>query len=229
MKKQTIQHIHAVWLGTKISPLALCCLDDWNKQGYAYTLWTESDKVIAKWINECDFAKKCYSRGLFAFVTDYLRLKILSAEGGLYLDTDVTIRKNPFELFQDSEFCAGHENEKQIGNAIIYARPESKILEELILFYEHGIMSSPLYMGPEIITNILSITEHNHKIFDREFFYGYSGDGKQLKENADSYLVHWYQHSWKRNNGLAFIKSKHKNIFWLFYEHQKEFFRFRKV
>lgn len=228
MNKQTIKHIHAIWLGDKISPLALCCLDDWDKQGYAYTLWTEKNPKITEWINECRFARECYSRGLFAFVTDYLRLKVLSEEGGLYLDTDVTIHQDPFYLFDNCEFCVGQENEKQIGNAIIYARAESKILSELILFYEEMIMQSPLYMGPEIVTKQIITTQHSHRILEQSFFYGYSGDGKSFKRNADCHLIHWYQHTWKRNRGLAFIKSKHKNIFWFMYEYQKELFRLRK-
>ena len=87
----TNKTIHAIWLGNRLPPLAHVCIDDWRKQGYDYKLWLDTDPQIKRWIQECTFARECYQRGLLAFVTDYLRLKILTQEGGLYLDTDVTI------------------------------------------------------------------------------------------------------------------------------------------
>lgn len=119
---KSIETIHAIWLGDCLPPLAHVCIDDWKKQGYKYRLWLETDSKIKLWIDGCEFAKKCYDKGLYAFVTDYLRLKILAEEGGLYLDTDVTIDRNPFPLFKSYDFCVGSESEGQVGTAIIYAK-----------------------------------------------------------------------------------------------------------
>lgn len=91
--------IHAIWLGGCLPSITHICIDDWSKQGYQYKLWTDADPKIKDWIAHCKFAKKCYDKGLYAFVTDCLRLKILAEEGGLYLDVDVTINNDPFPLF----------------------------------------------------------------------------------------------------------------------------------
>ncbi|MGZ7250258.1 glycosyltransferase, partial [Streptococcus pyogenes] len=106
-----------------MSPFSLACIDDWRKQGYDVNVWTEKDSQIISWINNCEFAKACFDRKLYAFVTDYLRLKVLAEYGGLYLDTDVTIRRDPFSLFNQCEFGVGYEDSQNIGTAVIYALP----------------------------------------------------------------------------------------------------------
>jgi mannosyltransferase OCH1-like enzyme len=225
------QKIHAIWLGKNLPPFAQVCLDDWRKQGYHYKLWSDNDPKIQAWINTCLFAKKCYEKGLFAFVTDYLRLKILAEDGGLYLDTDVTINNNPFPLFQDVDFCVGYEDGNRLGTAIIYARKKSKILTSLITFYEERIMDSPLYMGPEIMTKFT--TEQNTNVSDRiflapqHFFYSYQGEPMEFSPPEERYTTHWFQHSWKHSAGLVFLKAKNKGIAGCLYEWQKEFFRLR--
>ncbi|ELR64276.1 Putative mannosyltransferase involved in polysaccharide biosynthesis [Photobacterium marinum] len=223
--------IHAVWLGGKLNSFSSACIDDWDKQGYTYKLWKDSDPFVVKLINECEFARECYERKLYAFVTDYLRLKILSLEGGLYLDTDVTINKDPFPLFENVQFAAGWENERNLCNAVIYATTESKILSKLIYFYEHEIMRSPLYMGPEILTTKLVEQDFQHveacTLFEQAYFYAYDGTTVQENNEIERYLTHWYQHSWKDSKGMSFIKSKHQGFFGKLYTYQKSFFRLR--
>lgn len=224
-----IDKIHAVWLGKKMPPLAHACLDDWTKMGFQYKLWGESDDKIMAWIESCTFAKACYERGLYSFVSDYLRLKILQDEGGLYLDTDVTIRRDPFPLFSEKKFVIGYENEEYLGTAAIYAEKDSAILAELIRFYEGGIWQSPLYIGPKIATDLIL----RGKLFEKEscellsasFFYPYQQESLNFQCPEESYLVHWFQHSWKRSPDMTFLKSKHLGIFGKIYVWQKYFFR----
>lgn len=223
--------IHAIWLGEKLPLLAHVCIDDWRKQGYDYKLWLDSDPQIKAWINSCTFARKCYEKGLFAFVTDYLRLKILSAEGGLYLDTDVTMNTDPFPLFQNIDFCVGYEEGERLGTAAIYARRNSEVLAALVRFYEEDIMTSPLYMGPEIMTWF--VAEQSPHVSDRiflapqHFFYSYQGEPIHFSPPQERYVTHWFQHSWKHTKHLVFLKAKGKGLAGYLYEWQKEFFRFR--
>lgn len=224
-----IEKIHAIWLGKKMNAMSFACIDDWQKQGYDHKLWTEGDEEITNWIEECTFAKECYKRGLYAFVSDYLRLKILQKEGGLYLDTDVTIQKNPFELFNELEFSVGYENENDLGTAVIYSTPDSKILNCLINFYENEIYSSPLFMGPGIMTEFLikrqlSDLEAN-ELFPINYFYGYQGEKLTFEKPQNSYLIHWFQHSWKNDKKATYLKSKHMNAWGKFYTWQKYLLR----
>lgn len=224
-----IKTIHAIWLGSNLPPLAHVCIDDWRKQGYHYKLWLDSDSKIKEWINGCEFSRKCYAKGLYAFVTDYLRLKILAEEGGLYLDTDVTINRDPFELLQQFDFGVGYEDGNKIGTAIIYAREKSPTLARLINFYEREIMSSELYMGPDVMTYLINKEPDgvNVGVLEKHFFYDYSGESLHYFPHPERVLTHWFQHSWKRSRGLIFLKSKSKGLLGKLYEYQKDIFRCR--
>lgn len=221
--------IHTVWLGNRMPPLVHACIDDWDKQGFSYRVWSEADTQVMAWIEQCRFANTCYEKGLYAFVSDYLRLKILQDQGGLYLDTDVTIRRDPFPLFDGYQFSVGYENENFLGTAMIYSEKESKILAEWIAFYEGEIWSSPLYIGPQILTSLL-IDRHLHqeegsKLYPVDYFYNYQGESFNFKPPENSYLAHWFQNSWGSSKALVFVKSKHLNVFGKFYVWQKYFFR----
>jgi len=221
--------IHAIWLGGSMNAMTFACIDDWDKQGYQYKLWTELDPEIMQWIEGCRFAKECYQRGLYAFVTDYLRLKVLKQDGGLYLDTDVTIQKDFSSLFEDIQFSVGYESINELGTAIIYAKNSSKILDRLIRFYEEDIYDSPLFMGPSIMTHFV-ISENiqaqeNCKLYPLEYFYNYQGESKSFVKSSNSYLIHWFQHSWKNPQKTQYLRSKHMGLLGKLYVWQKYFFR----
>ncbi|WP_415893139.1 glycosyltransferase family 32 protein [Neptuniibacter sp. PT8_73] len=218
--------IHAIWLGKTMPPLSHACVNDWKKQGYEVKLWTDASEQVIEWINECEFAKECYKRGLFAFVSDYLRIRILHDFGGLYLDTDVTIVRDPFELFEDCHFCVGLENDSLVGTASIFATKSHKILSHLLHFYQKEIMSSPLYMGPDIMTAVLEPLKEapEVKVLDPDYFFSYQGENIEFTHPKNAHLIHWYQHTWKSHN-IPFLKSKHKGLLGKIYEYQKPFFR----
>lgn len=220
-----VKKIHAIWLGERMPPLAHACIDDWAKQGYNFKVWTDRDEIIREWIHSCAFAKACYERKLFAFVSDYLRLKVLQLEGGLYLDTDVTIRKDPFDLFNGVSFSAGYETEKYIGTASLYAEKSSLILQRVIEFYERDVWTSPLYIGPQILTHLL-VDEgcsglEACELYPIDYFYCYQQEPLVFDVSENSHLIHWFQHSWKQSSGLIFLKTKHLGFWKSIYVWQK--------
>ncbi|WP_217540398.1 glycosyltransferase family 32 protein [Vibrio metschnikovii] len=224
--------IHAIWLGKKMTPLSFACVDDWHKQGYTVRVWTEQDEQIIHWIECCEFAQACFRRGLYAFVTDYLRLKVLQAYGGLYLDTDVTIQKDPFYLFNNCKFSVGYEDNNHLGTAIIYSDSNSIILQALIDFYEIEILSSSLYMGPGIMTEIVIKRHWQEKekvcLYSPDYFYAYQGEALSFHKPENSHLIHWFQHSWKNPRKEVYLKSKHLSLMGRFYVWQKSLFRFKR-
>jgi len=221
--------VHAVWIGGQLPLLGFVCIDDWRKQGFDFKLWTDSDPQIQEWIKNCRFAEECYKKKLYAFVTDYLRLKILQEFGGLYLDTDVTIQNDPGPLFKNIDFSVGYETDEYVGNAIIFAKKNSKIIARLIDFYENDIWSSSLYMGPQILTHILIEEQfksvENCKIYPYGYFYNFSRENKSFETSEKTYFTHWFQHSWKKSDKLIFLKSKHLGLLGKIYVWQKYFFR----
>lgn len=96
--------IHYCWFsGEKKPALIQCCIDSWSKVMPDYTIkcWDgnsfEFDSV--PFVRDAMAAKK------YAFAADYVRLYALFSEGGIYLDSDVLVRK-PFDCFlADLLFC----------------------------------------------------------------------------------------------------------------------------
>lgn len=82
--------IHYCWFGNNPIPKNLqLCINSWSKYcpDYKIIRWDESNTDL----NSCNFIKQAYSLKKWAFVSDYIRLKIIYEYGGIYLDTDVEL------------------------------------------------------------------------------------------------------------------------------------------
>lgn len=87
-------------------PVITKCINSWQiaMPEYEYCLWNESNFDL----NAVDFVRDAVRMHKWAFVADYVRLYALFNEGGVYLDTDVLLRK-PLNQFLQYRFFSGHE------------------------------------------------------------------------------------------------------------------------
>lgn len=95
--------IHYCWFGRGDMPkLAEKCLKSWKKfcPDYEIVCWNEDNFDI----NENRYAREAYDAKKWAFVSDYVRLKVLYENGGIYLDTDVELIKPLDKLIEDGGF-----------------------------------------------------------------------------------------------------------------------------
>lgn len=84
--------IHYCWFGKgKLPALAEKCIKSWKKYCPQYQIVCHNEDNFD--ISENQYAKEAYEAGKWAFVSDYVRLKVLYEEGGIYLDTDVELLK----------------------------------------------------------------------------------------------------------------------------------------
>lgn len=195
------------------------CLYGWKKKGFEVRIWTEEDLEVKGWIQECEFARKCYDLKLYAFTCDYVRLKILDKFGGLYIDSDISMVKDPSPLFSGLNFSAAYESELVVCNAVIFSN-NSTLIKEMIEFYENEIMSSDEYMGPSILTRFINSDRSGNKlkIYSKEYFYSFE---------SSSHLIHWEKGSWVKSRHLWWLKSKNKSIFHKIYQYQKYLFKLK--
>ena len=104
--------IHYCWFGRGEMPqLAKDCIASWHKYmpDWKYKLWNEDNFDV----NSTPYTKEAYEAGKFAFVSDYVRLKALCEEGGLYLDVDFEVYKSFDDLMVNKAF-AGFEGSKHL-------------------------------------------------------------------------------------------------------------------
>ena len=130
--------IHYCWFGGKEKPESVKrYINTWNcLEGYEIFEWNEKNFDI--YSNK--FIKFAYENKKWAFVSDYVRLKVLEEYGGIYFDTDVEVKKN-FNSLLDNDMFLGFIYDSSIGTAIIGSKPGHKILSDLIELYETSSFS----------------------------------------------------------------------------------------
>ena len=112
--------IHYCWFGTDPIPYSLQkCMQSWKKvlPDYKWRLWSAKDFDM----NLIPWTEEAFSQRAMAFVTDYVRLYALYHEGGIYMDTDVLVKKSFDPFLQYSCFTAIEYHPEMIE-----ADPEAK-------------------------------------------------------------------------------------------------------
>lgn len=216
--------IHYCWFGGGEKPkLTLKCIDSWKKilPDYEIKEWNESNFDI----NCCQFIKEAYQDKNYAFVSDYVRARVLYLHGGIYFDTDVEALKS-FDRFLGDSFFVGFEEKGFVGTCVMGAQAGALILEEYISYYENA-----KYFNDDgtkyTDTNVVLLTrlleekglERNDceqtldgyiKIYPRTFFSPYDYINGISYITDDSYSIHHFALSWlpKRTRIKSDIKRK---------------------
>src|SRR5690606_23315459 len=122
--------IHYCWFGNKKKPpLVVDCISSWKLYLPEFDIieWNEKNTDLNH-----PFLKKTFKLKKWAFVSDFVRLKVLYEFGGIYLDTDMLILK-PLDVFLKDNCFFGAEDDKYINAAIIGASKEHPFIKECLL------------------------------------------------------------------------------------------------
>ena len=123
--------IHYCWFGRgKMPALSEKCIASWKKYcpDYEIVCWTEDNFDIA----QNRYAKEAYDAKKWAFVSDYVRLKVIFDEGGIYLDTDVELLKPLDDLISESGFM-GFDDNGLVSTGLSFAAEKGDPLVEALL------------------------------------------------------------------------------------------------
>lgn len=128
--------IHYCWFGGNSKPkLARKCLKSWKRhcRGYKIIEWNEQNYDLSK---APRYVRQAYAEKKWAFVTDYVRLQVIYEQGGIYLDTDVELRKKPDSLLNHQAFF-GFESPIYVNTGVGFgAVPGCPILKEMMEDYQ---------------------------------------------------------------------------------------------
>lgn len=123
--------IHYCWFGKgKMPPLAKKCIASWKKYCPDYKIVCHNEENFN--ISENRYAKEAYDAGKWAFVSDYVRLKVLYEEGGIYLDTDVEIIKPIDDLIKETGYM-GFDDNGVISTGLGFACEKGNELVKILL------------------------------------------------------------------------------------------------
>ncbi len=226
--------IYYCWFGGEKPQSVLDCINNWKKMlpNYEIIEINEKNKQLFDVEKECRnnlWFKTVYENKLWAFVSDYARLKVLYENGGVYFDTDITVEKNITELLEKEKLVLGWENPVAINIAVgvVVVVVGDPLIKQMLDFYNDEIWKSKLYTIPQIVTHVLrknydlkpanQITENDDiLILPQEYFYPIP-IGLQIKESEKSlfitpntYTIHWWDGAWDNPNVKYFMLHKHK-------------------
>lgn len=217
--------IHYCWFGKKPKPRILKkCIKSWLKihPEYKFIEWNETNTDLSH-----PFVSKCYENKQWAFVSDYIRLKVLYDHGGVYLDTDLLLIKPLNDLMNHSCFL-GAEDIHHINCCVIGAVKKNDFIYKCLSTYDTIILEEMGMIGdftiPKIVTNVFTqlsgistfentISFNDVIIFPQEYFYSLpykkKGEVKKYKKyiTNNSIGVHLWVGSWVKENEFKLLKQ----------------------
>lgn len=237
--------IHLCWLsGDEFPDSIKTCLDTWleHLSGYEVWMWSslsttqESQKANgnAKYYNKLVtfdtdstiWTKQAFEAKKYAFAADYIRLKALYENGGIYLDADVIIYKTFDELLRLPYFI-GCDQIRAFEAAVIGCEKGCKWIKDIFDTYEgkvfikedgsydmlelpvrfHHVLTMRGYHFSRIsriseLENIninVDLNAQRMYVFAKVFFN--SRDAVEVHKTKDSFCAHNYLGSWQIKNG----------------------------
>lgn len=109
--------IHYCWLSNEPFPnLIRTCMDSWKRYlpDYEFKRWSLENFDI----NSVLFVKEAYECRKWAFAADYIRLYALFREGGIYLDSDVLLKKSLDPFLLNRAFSAIEYNSSAFNKSL---------------------------------------------------------------------------------------------------------------
>ena len=217
--------IHYCWFGRKKKPkLVRDCISSWKKflPDYEIIEWNDKNSDLNN-----PFVEYFYKQKKWAFVSDYIRLKVLYEFGGIYLDTDMLVIKKFDDLLNEKTFL-GTENNQYISAGIIGTIKNNLFIKNCLYEYDKIELSDAIFdiTIPKIITNVFKnhyvITDFREivrvddvTIFPREYFYPFPETEKTNQNLAISYIVketyaiHLWHGSWLEYSEFHYFRVGH--------------------
>lgn len=205
--------IHSIWIGNgKKSKIVKQCEDSWTTFANDYKIieWNEKNFDLSR---VPKYVKEAYQEKKWAFVSDYIRLKVLYENGGIYMDTDMELfRKIDDLLKHDGFLCI--ESKFTISTAIIATKKHAKWIKDLLDEYE-----KINFINEDGTYNIIPNTKRVYNYMVKNLSYSYSNkirkydngliifpseyfsplncfDGRK-KITKNTYGMHHYDNTWK--------------------------------
>lgn len=217
--------IHYMWLGKqKISDKLQKCIDSWKRYcpDYEIVRWDETNYDYKKVM----YMKDAYELGAYGFVPDYARLDILYHNGGIYMDTDVEVRKSLDPLLYQEAFCGVEKwqilNFGGCSGAIKGCSILKRILDarEQVQFIDRngkrnnttcGFYDTRAAIKEGYILNGTTQNVSGMNIYASDYFHPYDYMSGTVNCTENTFSVHWFNGGWldekmKQENEDAVIR-----------------------
>lgn len=192
--------IHYCWFGGNDKPeLVRKCIKSYELlDDYQIIEWNEANYDVSSH----PFTSRLYEAGGYAYVADYVRLKALHDFGGIYVDTDVEIKKDFAACFLESSFFIPFSYDCALSTAVIGSEAGNPIVARLMKNYDNDFIDYHInnYMVtkyfvdtfPEFkLNNQFQVVHPGVAVYPKEYFDCPTGDPTM------GYSVHHALGSWR--------------------------------
>jgi len=219
--------IHYCWFGGKpMSSLGIRCLESWKffLPDYKIIRWDESNFNV----NCTRFTSEAYIKKKYAFVSDYVRYKVIYEYGGIYMDTDVEVLRNMDDLLLNNSF-SGFEDYFRVNPGSILGSIKNNpfIYQNMILFDDEifiqnnnslNLKTGPKRMTELLVKNGLELKDKYQEIsglsiYPMEYFCPKSWLTKKIIITKNTYSIHHFEGSWNRHQTIKKYFNIINNLF----------------
>lgn len=218
--------IHYCWFGENPkNKMVLKCIRSWKRYcpGYEIMEWNETNFDV----NAIPYTAQAYACGKWAFVSDYARLKIIYDCGGIYLDTDVELKKplDPLLLCQGflglEKVHAVYQVNTGLGFGAVRGHP---LIQKMMESY-HSLS----FLKPDGSMDLQPCSERNTELLRQE---GFDGTNRrqlvggthilpteylcpmdyvtgEFKKTRQTVSIHHYQATWLEEETVTETGIKH--------------------
>ena len=126
--------IHYCWFGGQPkTELATHCIESWKKihPDFEIVEWNDENSPL----EDNNYVKEAYEQKKWAFVSDYVRSKVMLEQGGIYMDTDMEL-KHPLDEFLNEEAICGFEVKGVPYSAFWMAEPQHQLSKDFVDYYQ---------------------------------------------------------------------------------------------
>lgn len=194
--------IHYVWVGGNPKSKEIKkCIKTWKKHFKDYEIieWNEDNFDL----HENKYIEQAYQAKKWAFVSDYIRAKVIYEQGGIYLDTDVLAVNDLDNLLKDKAFI-GFENKQDISAAIFGAQAGHPWIKDILDYYKDRNFTfdkknqlagvNTLFVS-DILKNKYHLKPNNKEQWLNYGIHVYP-DGVLCNPSKDSRTIHLFTGTW---------------------------------
>ena len=203
--------IHYCWFGgNKKSKLVMKCITSWKKffPDYEIVEWNEGNTDL----HENTYIERAYQLKKWAFVSDYVRMKVLYDYGGIYFDTDVeVIRSFPDDLLKLPAFTGIESFSLLVSPGLVFACESGNVVAKMMMdSYNRDIFENTgidtiktinVRITDLLVCNGFEPCEKKQTVLDvtvfpSSVFCAYDGKIRRINIREDTLSVHHYAASW---------------------------------
>lgn len=228
--------IHYCWFGRGEMPKLLQkCVKSWGKYcpDWQVIEWNEDNFDV----NSTPWTKQAYEAKRYAFVSDFVRLKALAEMGGVYLDTDIELRK-PLEPFLEHEAFVGFENKNFVATCVIGAEASHPVVEAWLDWYKDRAFLKDGVENSE--PNVVLVTRELERrglcidnqfqvvdgvaVYPQTWFCPQNIEGEDRAKSKNTVSIHHFTSTWRTEKGRKDLEREkwhstplYKGMVWLRY------------